>query len=514
MSNKTVNLLLILDGWGYSSKNKYNAISEANTPTWDNLFSNNPKTLLKTSGKDVGLPDSQMGNSEVGHMSIGAGRVIYQNLVRIDKDMQDKNFEKKQEIISLIKETKENNKTLHILGVLSDGGVHGSEMHMYEMCKIAYKNGVKFLVHVFCDGRDVPPKSILSSIEKLEDILSKSEGLGRIASVGGRYYSMDRDNNWERVELAYNSIAFAKGEIAKTAVKAIENSYSKNINDEFILPTVILNKDGDSHLVEKGDSLIHLNFRADRARELTKAFIEPNFKEFNTLDFKINCTTMIEFYPKSPCKVIYEKEEVKNSFGELLEQNNKTQLRMAETEKYAHVTFFFSCGREEEYSKEKRILVPSPKVATYDLQPEMSAYELTDNIVEAINSQEYDFIVCNYANGDMVGHSGIFDAAVKAAEVIDSCLEKIISAIDGVNGHSFITADHGNLESMWDEKTNQPHTSHTLNPVPFVYHGSNKDLKFREIKDAGLADIAPTIIHIMGLKQPIEMSGRILIETD
>jgi len=456
---------------------------------------------------DVGLPDGQMGNSEVGHMNLGAGRVVYQDFTRVTKSIRDGEVFENPTICAAVDKAVGAGKAVHILGLLSDGGVHSHQDHLIAMAELAFKRGAeKIYLHAFLDGRDTPPKSASSSIELLDEAF-KDLGKGRIASLIGRYFAMDRDNRWDRVEQAYNLIVDGKGEFnAATAQEGLEAAYARGESDEFVKATTI----GEPVKVEDGDAVVFMNFRADRARELTRVFVEDDFNAFaRARQPKLAGFVMLTQYAASiPAPSAFAPGSLENVLGDYLAKNGKTQLRIAETEKYAHVTFFFSGGREEPFPGEERILVPSPKVATYDLQPEMSAPEVTDHIVDAIENQRYDVIVVNYANGDMVGHSGVFDAAVKAVECLDACVGRIVEALDKVGGEALITADHGNVEQMEDESTGQAHTAHTCEPVPFIYVGK-RSLKVRE--GGVLADVAPTMLKLLGLPQPQEMTGKSIL---
>ncbi|PAU55611.1 phosphoglycerate mutase (2,3-diphosphoglycerate-independent) [Pseudomonas sp. PIC25] len=503
-------VLIILDGFGHSDSPEYNAIHAANTPVYDRLRATQPHGLISGSGMDVGLPDGQMGNSEVGHMNLGAGRVVYQDFTRVTKAIRDGEFFDNPAIVAAVDKAVSAGKAVHILGLLSDGGVHSHQDHLAAMAEMAAKRGAeKIYLHAFLDGRDTPPKSAQSYIEVLDATFARL-GKGRIASLIGRYYAMDRDNRWDRVQAAYELIVDGKAEhLADTAVDGLNAAYERGESDEFVKATAI----GSPVRVEDGDAVVFMNFRADRARELTRAFVEPGFKEFERSRVPpLAGFVMLTQYSASiqaPCA--FAPEPLTNVLGEYLAKNGKTQLRIAETEKYAHVTFFFSGGREEPFEGEERILIPSPKVATYDLQPEMSAPEVTDRIVEAIEQQRYDVIVVNYANGDMVGHTGVFEAAVKAVECLDTCMGRIVDALDKVGGEALITADHGNVEQMEDETTGQAHTAHTCEPVPFIYVGKRK----LHIREGGvLADVAPTMLKLLGLPQPSEMTGRSIVELD
>lgn len=503
-------VLLILDGWGHSDATEHNAIYHANTPVWDKLWAEAPHTLIQTSGMAVGLPEGQMGNSEVGHMTLGAGRVVYQNFTRINKAIADGDFFTNPAYVKAVDTAVAAGKAVHILGLLSPGGVHSHEDHILAACELAAKRGAQQIyVHAFLDGRDCPPRSAQPSLEKTDAKLAEL-GVGQIASLCGRYFAMDRDSRWDRVQSAYDLLTLGKAEFsAGSAVEGLLAAYERGENDEFVKATRI---NGAAPIAD-GDAVLFMNFRPDRARQITRAFVEAGFDGFErkakptladfvmTTEYASNLNTSCAFPP----------EALVNSMGEYLASQNKTQLRIAETEKYAHVTFFYSGGREELYQGEDRILVPSPKVATYDLQPEMSAGEVTEKLVGAITSGKYDTLICNYANGDMVGHTGVFDAAVKAAEYVDQCLDKIIEAVKAAGGDCLITADHGNLEEMFDASSGQISTQHSTLPVPLVYVG---DRKLGLANNGSLADIAPTMLALMGLQQPAEMTGRSLVNPE
>lgn len=500
-------VLIILDGFGHSDSPEYNAIYAAKKPNWDRLLASQPNGLISGSGMDVGLPDGQMGNSEVGHMNLGAGRVVYQDFTRVTKAIRDGEFFENPVITSAVDKAAGAGKAVHILGLLSDGGVHSHQDHLVAMAELAAQRGAeKIYLHAFLDGRDTPPRSAEPSLQLLDETFARL-GKGRTASVIGRYFAMDRDNRWDRVEAAYNLITEGTAEFtADSAVGALNAAYERGESDEFVKATRI----GAQVRVEDGDAVVFMNFRADRARELSRAFVEPGFKEFpRQRELKLASYVMLTQYAASiPAPSAFKPESLDNVLGEYLAKNGKTQLRIAETEKYAHVTFFFSGGREEPFEGEERILIPSPKVATYDLQPEMSAPEVTDKIVDAIENQRFDVIIVNYANGDMVGHTGVFEAAVKAVECLDTCVGRIVAALDKVGGEALITADHGNVEQMEDAMTGQAHTAHTCEPVPFVYVGKRK----LSIREGGvLADVAPTLLNLMGLEQPKEMTGKSIV---
>ncbi len=504
--------LIILDGWGHRDPADDNAISNAHTPFWDKLWQNQPKTLINTSGMFVGLPQGQMGNSEVGHMNLGAGRVVYQSLTRIDKDLEDGLFQKNEALCNAIDKAVANNKAVHIMGLLSPGGVHSHEDHMLAAAELAAARGAKEVyIHAFLDGRDMPPRSARPSLEKAAARM-KSLGVGRVATIVGRYFAMDRDNRWDRVEAAYNAMTLGEAEFTcDDPVTALDQAYERGENDEFVKATHIRAEGQPEGTINDGDSVLFMNFRADRAREMTRTFVDQDFDGFDRRKHPelADFVMLTEYAADIKTSCAYPPEQLANGLGEYMALQGKTQLRIAETEKYAHVTFFFNGGLETPFEGEDRILVPSPKVATYDLQPEMSAPEVTDKLVEAIKSGKYDLIVCNYANGDMVGHTGKMEAAVKAAECLDQCVQRVVEALDEVGGEALITADHGNCEQMTDPKSGQVHTSHTIGPVPLVYTGHrNVNLK----DDGSLCDIAPTLLTLMGLQQPQEMSGHSLAE--
>lgn len=498
--------LIILDGFGYNPDKYGNAILEAKTPFIDDLKKKYPNTLIGASGMDVGLPDGQMGNSEVGHTNIGAGRVVYQDLTRITKSIKDGDFFENKVLKSAINNVKKNNSSLHFFGLLSDGGVHSHIDHLYALLEMAKKNDInKVYIHAFMDGRDTPPKSGRDYISALQDKISEI-GVGKIATISGRFYAMDRDKRWERVKKAYDAIVKGAGIENNDPVKTLENSYADDITDEFIVPTVC-DKNG---VLKNGDSVIFFNFRPDRAREITRSIVDSEFSEFekNTKDFNLTYVCMTQYDVTLPnVEVAFKPQTLDNTFGEYISNLGLNQLRIAETEKYAHVTFFFNGGIEEPYSGEDRALINSPKVATYDLQPEMSAYEVTEEMVKRVKSEKYDAIILNYANPDMVGHTGVMEAAVSAIEHIDKCLKKTVNSILEAGGVALITADHGNADKM-KENDGSPFTAHTTNPVPFYVVGLG-DVKLRE--GGVLADLAPTMLKIMGLEKPAEMEGNSII---
>jgi 2,3-bisphosphoglycerate-independent phosphoglycerate mutase len=499
-------VLAILDGYGYNPKTYGNAIV-GNSPNIDALKANNPTTLINASGMNVGLPDGQMGNSEVGHTNIGAGRIVYQELTRITKSILDGDFFTNAQLLGAIENCKKNNSALHLMGLLSDGGVHSHNTHLYALVELAKKNNIeKVFVHCLMDGRDVSPTSGKDFVKECEHKL-KEIGAGVIATVIGRYYAMDRDNRWDRVSKAYAAIAFGDGEKANSGAEAVANSYEKGSNDEFILPTVTVNAEP----LKENDSFIFFNFRPDRAREITRAFVDDSFDGFDRRNGRIPLyyVCMTQYDATMPnVQVAFTPQTLNNTFGEYLSNLGLKQLRIAETEKYAHVTFFFNGGVEKVYEGEDRVLIPSPKVATYDLQPEMSAFAVCDAVCERIESKQYDVIILNFANCDMVGHTGFFDAASAAVKAVDTCMGRVSQAVKNVGGVLLITADHGNADKMYEED-GSPFTAHTTNPVPFIVVGFDCTLK----EGGSLADIAPTMLHIMGIEQPKEMSGKSLINS-
>ena len=502
---------MILDGYGLNEKTEGNAIAQAKTPVMDGLMKDYPYVKGYASGLAVGLPDGQMGNSEVGHLNMGAGGIVYQELTRITKEIEDGDFFKNEALLDGMKNVKENNSALHLYGLLSDGGVHSHITHLYGLLEMAQKEGIENVyVHCFLDGRDTAPTSGKGFVEELEAKM-KEIGVGQIASISGRYYAMDRDNRWDRVEKAYNALTKGEGETAESAVAALDASYAKDVTDEFFVPTVIT-KDGKAvATVNDNDTIIFFNFRPDRAREMTRAFCADEFDGFDRGARKnVTYICFTEYDVTIPNKeVAFKKVELKNTFGQFLAANGLKQARIAETEKYAHVTFFFNGGVEEPNEGEDRILVKSPKVATYDLQPEMSAPEVCDKLCTAIRSDKYDVIIINFANPDMVGHTGIMEAAVKAVETVDACVGKAVDALKEVGGQMFICADHGNAEQLVDYETGAPFTAHTTNPVPFILVNADESYTLRE--NGCLADIIPTLIELMGMKQPEEMTGKSLL---
>ena len=511
MSKRPV-VLMVLDGYGLNDRTEGNAIAMANTPVMDKLMAECPFVKGAASGLAVGLPDGQMGNSEVGHMNIGAGRIIYQDLTRITKAIEDGEFFENKALLQAMENCKKNDSDLHLWGLLSDGGVHSHITHLYGLLEMAKKQELsKVYVHAFLDGRDTPPASGKDYVAQLQAKMDEI-GVGKIASLSGRYYAMDRDNNWDRVQKAYDSLTKGEGVKATDAVKAMEESYANDVTDEFVLPTVITAEDGTPlSVVKDGDSVIFFNLRPDRAREMTRAFCDDKFTGFDRDFLKTTFVCFKDYDETIPNKIIaFEKEAIANTLGEYLAKCGKKQLRLAETEKYAHVTFFFNGGVEEPNVDEFRLLVNSPKdVATYDLKPEMSAPEVGMDLVEAIKSDKYDAIIINFANPDMVGHTGVIPAAVKAVEKVDELVGKAVDAVKEVDGALFICADHGNAEKMIDYETGEPHTAHTTNPVPFILVNADPSYKLRE--GGCLADIAPTLLELMGLEQPKEMTGKSLI---
>lgn len=506
--DKKVTMLMILDGFGVNENKEGNAIALANTPNIDKIFKQNPSTTIRTSGLDVGLPDGQMGNSEVGHTNIGAGRIVYQELTRITKTIEDGDFFSIPELLGAIENCKKHHSKLHIMGLLSDGGVHSHIRHLYALLELAKRNDFEDVyVHCFMDGRDTPPASGEGYITDLEQKMAE-KGVGQIASISGRFYAMDRDKRWERVQKAYDALVNGVGEKSASATKAIEDSYQKEIFDEFVVPTLICNTENEPiATISANDSVIFFNFRPDRAREITRSLVDDEFVGFERTKFPLYyaCFTNYDDTIKN-VQIVFKKDEIKNTFGEIISNKGLTQLRIAETEKYAHVTFFFNGGEEKQYPGEDRILIPSPKVETYDMQPEMSAREVTDKVVEAIESRKYDTIILNYANPDMVGHTGILEAAIKAIETIDECVGRVVEAIEKTEGVMLITADHGNSEQMIDYATGEPHTAHTTNVVPLVLVG-----KQAKLKEGRLADLAPTMLQLMNIEKPVEMTGESLI---
>lgn len=505
--SKKPTVLMILDGYGISNETEGNAIAQAKTPVMDGILKKYPHVKGEASGMAVGLPDGQMGNSEVGHTNMGAGRIVYQMLVKITKDIEDGTFFENKALVKAMENCKEKDSSLHLMGLLSPGGVHSHMEHLYGLLEMAKRNGLsKVYVHAYLDGRDVPPSS---AAEYMEEAVAKIKeiGVGSVATISGRFYAMDRDNAWDREEKAYAALVYGEGVEETDAVQAIKNSYANDVTDEFMLPTVV-DKNG---MIKEEDSVIFFNFRPDRARQLTRAFVDADFTGFERRNgyFPLTFVCMAQYDAEMPnVLVAYPPEELKMTFGEYLSKNGKTQLRLAETQKYAHVTFFFNGGEEKQFEGEERILVDSPKVATFDEKPEMSAYEVCDNLVEAIKSDKYDVIIVNFANPDMVGHTGIIEAAIKAIEAVDECVGKALDAVLEVDGQMFICADHGNAEKLLDEDSS-PFTAHTTNPVPFIVVNYDDNAVLRE--GGCLADIVPTLIEMMGMEQPAEMTGKSLL---
>lgn len=501
--------LVILDGWGVNNGQDGNAVFTAKTPNYDNLIKDFPNTVIGASGLDVGLPDGQMGNSEVGHLNIGAGRIIYQALTRITKSIKDGDFFEKEELLKAIANAKETGNKLHLFGLLSDGGVHSHMTHIKGLIDLCKKEALTDVyLHAFLDGRDTPPTSAINYIDEIEKYMNE-KGVGKIASISGRYYSMDRDKRWERTEESYNMLTKGEGATCPSAMEAIKASYEAGVNDEFVKPTLITEAGAPLAIVEENDSIIFFNFRPDRPRQLTRAFVDVDFDGFarERMNTEFVCMTTYDATIEG-VSVVFKPEAISNTLGEYLSSIGKTQLRIAETEKYAHVTFFFNGGVEEPVEGENRVLINSPKVATYDLQPEMSAVEVTDALIKELDTNEYDLIVLNFANSDMVGHTGIFDAAVKAVETVDACVGRVADKILGMGGSFILTADHGNAEKMLDE-SGEPMTAHTTNVVPCILVGQdNVELS----EDGKLCDLAPTLLEMMGLDKPVEMTGKSLIK--
>ena len=499
--------LIILDGWGIGDHSKSDAIFNANTPFMDSLLSKYPNATLKTSGEDVGLPDGQMGNSEVGHMNIGAGRIVYQELTRINKSIREGDFFKNEVLIDAMKTAKEKGVKLHLIGLVSKGGVHSNQEHIYALCEMAKNHGLSdVFIHAFTDGRDCDPKSGLGFIKELEDQLKKTTG--KIASIVGRYFAMDRDNRWERIKKAYDLMVHGIGSPAESAVQAIQESYALGKTDEFIDPIVLTENGLPIGLIEEGDIVISFNFRTDRPREITRVLTQNEFPEFDMKPLQLEYYTMTNYDATfKNVQVVFEKDNLQNTLGEILSKLDKTQVRIAETEKYPHVTFFFNGGREEKFPLEERIMVNSPKVATYDLQPEMSAFEVKKQILDFVDEAQPNFICLNFANPDMVGHTGVYDAIVKAVETVDLCLKEIVTKGLEKNYEFLIIADHGNADSALNAD-GTPNTAHSLNPVPIVLVSKEKGLR---LKDGILADVAPTILRRMGIAAPMEMTGISLV---
>ena len=510
MSAKKPLALVILDGYGHREDSANNAVANANTPNLDKLFANNPNTLISASGMDVGLPDGQMGNSEVGHTNIGAGRIVYQDLTRITKSIADGEFAETTALVEAMDSAIKAGKAVHIMGLMSPGGVHSHEDHIYAAVEMAAARGAeKIYLHCFLDGRDTPPRSAEGALKRFEALFAKL-GKGRIASIVGRYYAMDRDNNWDRVQVAYDLLTQAKADFTyDSATAGLEAAYARNENDEFVQATALKMADQEDAAMQDGDAVIFMNYRADRARQITRTFVS-GFDGFERAVFPaINFVMLTQYAADIPLAAAFPPATLENTYGEWLSKQGKTQLRISETEKYAHVTFFFNGGIEDEFEGEERQLVASPKVATYDLQPEMSSAELTDKLVAAIKSGKFDTIICNYPNPDMVGHTGVYEAAKQAIEAIDVCVGRVVEAIHEVDGQMLITADHGNAEMMIDPETGGIHTAHTSLPVPLIFVGS----KAVEFKEGGkLSDLAPTMLSLAGVEIPAEMSGQIIIK--
>ena len=505
MTKKKPVMLVIMDGFGCSKNEKDNAVAQADLKVLPTLWKEYPHSYLGASGEDVGLPDGQIGNSEVGHLNIGAGRIVYQALTKITKDIKDGTFFKKPVLVEAMENAKKKGSALHLLGLVSPGGVHSSEQHLFGLLQMAKQYGLqKVYVHAFLDGRDVLPRSAGEYLQELEDKCQEL-GVGEIATISGRYYAMDRDKRWERVEKAYRAVALGEGNTAPDAQNCLKNSYAADVSDEFVVPTVI-----HKHPVEDGDSLVFFNFRPDRARQLTTAFVSDDFTGFaRPKKLDVYFATMTRYEDDLPAHVVYDKETIPNTLGEVLAKAGKTQLRIAETEKYAHVTYFFNGGEETPNDGEDRILVPSPKVATYDLQPEMNAPIVTEKVIAQIKAAKYDMIMLNFANPDMVGHTGVLKAAVKAVETVDTCVGQIIEALKTVDGQLLIIADHGNAEQMADPETGCPYTAHTTNHVPCIL--VSEEHKHDTLQDGILADVAPTLLQLAGMDIPAEMTGKSLL---
>ena len=508
---KRPTMLMIMDGLGLTEEVKGNAVKAAKTPNLDRLMKEYPFVQGQASGLHVGLPDGQMGNSEVGHMNMGAGRIVYQDLTRITKDIEDGGFFRNEALLAAMKKAAGEGSALHLFGLVSDGGVHSHNTHIYALLDMAKREGVKdVIVHAFLDGRDTPPTSGLSYVKELEAKMAEL-GIGKLGSIMGRYYAMDRDNRWERVEKAYRALTLGAGVVAEDPDAALQASYDEGVTDEFVKPIVCYEGGEPVRRIQSGDAVIFFNFRPDRAREISRAFLDPDFAGFERRQLKdLVYVFFTEYDPTIPNHLVaYGKESFRNTLGEYAASLGLKQLRLAETEKYAHVTFFFNCGIETPNEGEDRILVPSPKVATYDLQPEMSAYTVCDKLCEATLSGKYDLIVINFANPDMVGHTGVFEAAVAAVEAVDTCVGRAVDTLLKAGGQMFLCADHGNCEKMWDDEANAPMTAHTTNPVPFVLIGADEGITLQE--GGRLCDIAPTLLDLMGIPQPKEMTGHSLL---
>jgi 2,3-bisphosphoglycerate-independent phosphoglycerate mutase len=505
--------LIILDGFGCNSREEMNGVKAADTPNFDQLWADYPHTTVKASGEAVGLPEGQMGNSEVGHMNLGAGRIVYQDFTRINLAVKNNELIERDAIADAVEQTKENNSALHLLGLVSDGGVHSHIKHLFGLLEMAKRQDIEDVyVHAILDGRDTAPQSAKKYIQQLEEKMDEL-GVGQIATIGGRYHYMDRDNNWERTEKAYNAMCFGAGEKSESALDAIQDSYDEDVTDEFVEPTVITAEGSPVANVATDDSVIFFNFRADRARQLTRALNDVDFNGFDRQEGypEVNLVCMTEYDETIDAPVAFPQTELTNVLSKVLADNNKTQLRIAETEKYAHVTFFFNGGKEKAYPGEDREIIPSPDVATYDLMPEMSAHKVKDELLAKMDDNDYDLIVLNFANPDMVGHTGDFDAVQKAVETVDECLGEVITAIKSKGGSALVTADHGNSEQMKDYETDEPFTAHTSNLVPLVYvNDHNKDVEL--IDDGKLSDFAPTILNLLKIEIPEEMTGNQLIK--
>ncbi len=500
-------VLMILDGWGISEQTEGNAIAQSNTKNMDGLLAQYGHSQLFCSGEYVGLPEGQQGNSEVGHLNLGAGRVVYQELTRINKAVREHTLKDNAAFQQVMEHCSQQNKPLHLMGLVSPGGVHSHSSHLYGLLEMAAEKGLKDVyVHCFLDGRDVGPSTGLGFVQELEEKLQQI-GVGSIATVSGRYYAMDRDNRWERVEKAYRAMTAGVGEVAATAINAVQQSYDKGETDEFVLPTVVHNDGKPVATIGANDGVIFFNFRGDRAREITKAFVNREFDGFARDYLGVNYVAMTQYEEGLDMTVAFPPQDLQNTLGQILAANNVKQFRVAETEKYAHVTFFFNGGVEDPNPLEDRLLVPSPKVATYDLQPEMSAIEVKDKLIETINGGEYPFILVNFANTDMVGHTGIPEAARKAVETVDKCVGEVVEAVQNVGGVLLITADHGNAEQMVDPVKGTPHTAHTANPVPFIVVSTEKYV----VKNGSLQDVAPTVLNLLGIDKPADMTGESLI---
>lgn len=511
---KKITALVIMDGFGLNDIKEGNAVYEASTPNIDRLMKEYPSGQINASGLDVGLPDGQMGNSEVGHLNLGAGRIVYQDYTRVSKAIEDGDFFSNPALLSAVNNAKEKGTKLHLLGLVSDGGVHSHLEHLYALVELAKQNDLdRVYIHCFMDGRDVPPTSGKGYILALEEKL-RQLGLGKIATVMGRYYAMDRDNRWERVQLAYDAMVMGRGVPVDSAPEAMERSYGQDVTDEFVKPSVVMEDGKPVATIDRDDSIIFFNFRPDRAREITRSLIDVEFDSFPREKgyFPLKYITMTQYDATfENVQIAYAPEDLSNTFGEYISRHGKTQLRIAETEKYAHVTFFFNGGVEVPNEGEERVLIPSPKVPTYDLKPSMSAFEVTDEVEKRIASGEYDCIILNYANCDMVGHTGVTEAAVEAVETVDTCVGRVVEAIRKVGGSVILTADHGNAEKMVDHESGGPHTAHTNNPVPLIFIDDNRrDVTIRE--GGRLADIAPTLLELMGLPKPPDMTGESLLK--